>query len=173
MTFSSRRSVSSCWTSDSDGLAGSFDITTQAWLELAQPQMLHLAPQVARFHAQALDAFCGLERKPVQLSRIDQQADRQLLAVLLDHVLVAGHRPARDLHLLEPADPAGQHVERTSHVRNRNQLRSISCSGSGGGLRMTRRRSDTPWSTRSRATAFSVGSPKARVWYARPCKAHS
>ncbi len=82
MTFSARRSESSSWTSDSDGLTGSFDITTQAGLELAKAQVLHLAPEETSLHLEAADALQRLVGKSVELARIDKQADRELLSVL-------------------------------------------------------------------------------------------
>src|SRR4029077_15349913 len=109
-TLSSRLSESSSWTSDSDGLVCSFDIATQARLKFTQPEGLHLATQVARLDRQTPDALVGFVREAVELSRIDQQADRELLAVLLEHVLVAGDGASRDLHLGEAADPPFEHV---------------------------------------------------------------
>src|SRR4029077_4652946 len=119
-TLSSRRSARSCWTSDSDGLVGSFDITAEPGLELAKPEVLHLPAQEASLHLQTPDAFCPFVGKPVELSGIDEEAQGELLSFLLDHVLVARHGATRDLHLLEPADLAGQHVDGIAHALNAN-----------------------------------------------------
>src|SRR6185437_4586129 len=91
-TLSPRLSASSSWTSDSDGLVGSFDIAAESGLELAEPEVLHLATQEPRFDLQARDAFHILVGIPVELARVDEHAERELFAVLLDDVLVTGHR---------------------------------------------------------------------------------
>src|SRR5690242_15509923 len=109
-TFSCRRSASSSWTSESAGLAGSFDIATEPGLKLPQPQVLHLAAQEAGFDLEALDPAHRLVRKPVELAGVDQHAERKLLSILLEHLLVARHSAARDLDLLEAANPAREHV---------------------------------------------------------------
>src|SRR5437868_6492962 len=114
-TFSSRRSARSCWTSESDGLVGSFDIAAETRLKLAQAKVFHLAAQVASLDGEAADAFGLLERKAIELARIDEQADGELLALLLDHVLVTRHGAARDLDLFEAADPAGEDVDGAAH----------------------------------------------------------
>jgi len=77
--------------------------------------MLHLAPEKACLDLEPSDALGGFVRKPVELAVVDEQADRQLLTVLLDHVLVAGHGAARDLHLFEAAHAAAKDVHRTTH----------------------------------------------------------
>src|SRR5712691_5226182 len=106
ITFSSRRSASSSWTSESAGFFGSFDIAAESGLELAQAQVLHLAAKISRLDGEALDALQILVREAVQLARVDEQADREPLPVLLEHVLVAGDSAAGDLHLLESVHPA-------------------------------------------------------------------
>src|SRR5690348_7348748 len=112
-TFSSRRSARSCWTRESAGCpAGAFDIAAETGLELAQAQVLHLSPQVARLALQARDAPQVLERKAIQLAGVDQQADLQHLAFLLQDFLVAGHGSPGDLNLREAADPAHEDVNR-------------------------------------------------------------
>src|SRR4030081_1531525 len=117
VTFSSRRSASSSWTSDSDGFVGSFDIPTQSRLKLPQSQVLHLAAQVSRLHLETLDALGRLEGKSVELARVDEQTHRELLAVRLDNVLVARDGPAGDLHLLKSTDSPRQHIDWASHVQ--------------------------------------------------------
>src|SRR5580765_7883301 len=87
-TLSSRLSASSSWTSDSDGLVGSFDIAAQPGLELTKPEVLHLATQVPRLDVQARDALHVLVWIAVKLSRVDEDAECEPLAVLLDDVLV-------------------------------------------------------------------------------------
>src|SRR5260370_2371758 len=118
-TVSSRFSARSPWTSDSAGFFCSLDIATKSWLELAQAKVLHLASQIPRLDREALDPLCGFVRKAIELSRVDEQAQRQLFAVFFDDVLVAGDRPPSDLHLLEAADPAGEYVDRASHGAGR------------------------------------------------------
>src|SRR5712692_5092832 len=80
--------------------------------------MLHLAAQVARLDRKTHDALDAFVWEAVELAGVHEQAQRQLLAVFLDDVLVARHVPAGDLHLLETADPPGEDVDRTAHVRN-------------------------------------------------------
>src|SRR6267378_24869 len=116
-TMRSRRSASSCCTSESDGFFGSFDIATESGLKLAEPQVLHLAPQETSLDLQALDSLHALEWKTVELSRIDEDTQGQPLAVLLDHVLVTGHCAPGHLCCGEAADPARQHIDGTAHVR--------------------------------------------------------
>src|SRR5207253_8630640 len=77
------------------------DIAADPRLELTEPQVLQLALQVARLDGERPDAPDGLERIPVQVSRVHQQTDRQALPVGLQDVLVAGNRAARDLGLGE------------------------------------------------------------------------
>src|SRR5712664_2542166 len=111
-TFRARRSARRSCTSDSDGLLCSFDIATQARLKFAEPEVFHLPAQITRFGFEALDAFQVLERVAIQLARVDQEAKSKLwLPIFLDHVLVAGHRAARNFHALESADPSGQHID--------------------------------------------------------------
>src|SRR2546428_10677125 len=83
-TLSSRRSVRSCWTSESDGLVGSFDIAAQTGLKLAEAQMLHLATQEAGLDLEAANARGGLVREAAQLAGVDEQGDRELRALLFD-----------------------------------------------------------------------------------------
>src|SRR5258708_18553281 len=118
-TFSSRFSARRHWTSDSAGFFCSLDIATKSWLELTQAKVLHLASQITSLDREALDSLCGFVRKAIELSGVDEHAQRQLFAVLFDHVLVAGNRPPCDFHLLEAADPARQDVDRASHGAGR------------------------------------------------------
>src|SRR4029077_4936166 len=120
-TLSSRLSVSSSWTSDSDGLVGSFDIAAQSRLKFAQPEMLHLATQVPRLDLEApdaLDVFVGIA---VELAGVDEHAERQPFAVLFDDVLETGHRAACDSHRGKAADPSHQHIDRAAHLLNPNE----------------------------------------------------
>src|SRR5260370_27098021 len=117
-TFSSRFSARSPWTSDSAGLFCSVDIAAKSGLELAQAEVLHFAAKVARLDLEAADALLCVLGEPIQLARVNEHAQREPLAVLFDHVLVAGHGPARDLGLRETADPSHQHVDRTAHQRH-------------------------------------------------------
>ena len=48
----------------------------------------------------------------------DEQTLGQPNAILLDDVLVARDRAARDLHLLEAADAAHENVNRPSHLHS-------------------------------------------------------
>src|SRR5260370_19937506 len=114
-TFSSRFSARSPWTSDSAGFFCSLDITTKSWLELTQAKVLHLASQITSLDREALDSFCRFVRKAIELSRVDEQAQRKLFAVFFDDVLVAGNRPPCDFHLLEAADPAREYINRAAH----------------------------------------------------------
>src|SRR5258706_922229 len=114
-TFSSRFSARSPWTSDSAGFFCSLNITTKSWLELKQAKVLHLPSQITSLDREALDSLCGFVREAIELSGVDEHAQRQLFAVLFDHVLVAGNRPPCDFHLLEAADPAREYVDRASH----------------------------------------------------------
>src|SRR5229473_3138855 len=118
-TFSSRFSARSPWTSDSAGFFCSLDIATKSWLELAQAKVLHLAVQITSLDREALDSLCGFVRKAIELSRVDEQAQRKLFAVFFDDVLVAGDRPPCDFHLLEAADPAREYIDRAAHGAGR------------------------------------------------------
>src|SRR5229473_2723575 len=99
-TFSSRFSARSPWTSDSAGFFCSLDIATKSWLELAQAKVLHLASQIPRLDCEALDSLCGLVRKAIELSGVDEQAQRQLFGVFFDHVHGAGRMLAEEGELL-------------------------------------------------------------------------
>src|SRR5260370_28386318 len=118
-TFSSRFSARSPWTSDSAGFFCSLDITTKSWLELTQAKVLHLASQITSLDREALDSFCRFVRKAIELSRVDEQAQRKLFAVFFDDVLVAGDRPPCGFRLLEAADPAREHINRAAHAAAR------------------------------------------------------
>src|SRR5260370_18406554 len=118
-TFSSRFSARSPWTSDSAGFFCSLDIATKSRLELTQAKVLHLASQITSLDREALDSLCGFVRKAVELSGVDEQAQRQLFTVFFDDVFEAGDRPPRDFHLLEAADPAREHIDRASHGAGR------------------------------------------------------
>src|SRR5262249_13848406 len=110
--MSSRRSASTCCTMPApfsaggalerlrgDGLVARVDIAAEPGLELAQAQVLHLVLQVPRFHRERPETLRALVRVPVQVLRVDQQTEREALAVRLDDVLVAGHGAASDLRL--------------------------------------------------------------------------
>jgi hypothetical protein len=99
-------------------LVCSFDITTQSGLKLAESEVFHFPTKITRLGLEALDPFQVLEGEPIELARIDQEAQGELfLAILLDHVLVARDRAAGDLRRFETAYPSGQYIDGTSHAR--------------------------------------------------------
>src|SRR5437879_4614422 len=114
-TLSSRLSARSSWTNDSAGFFCSLDIAAMSRLKLAQAKVLHLSTQIASFDGEAVDALGRLVWKAIQLAGVDQEAQGERLSFFLDHVLEARDGPARDLDLLETADPSGQHVDRAAH----------------------------------------------------------
>src|SRR5206468_10737826 len=97
------------------GLGCSLEVPARPSLRLALREVLHLAAKEAGLRLEAADALQGLVRKAVELARVDEQTNRELLTVILEHVLVARHSAARDLHLGEAADTPFEDVDRSAH----------------------------------------------------------
>src|SRR5260370_10598113 len=97
--------------------------------------MLHLAAQIACLDLEVLDALDSVVRKPVELARVDEHAQREPFAVLLKDALVARHGPAGDLGLCETADSSCQHVDWSSHERHANSVGRVAPVAAGGPAR--------------------------------------
>src|SRR5438105_1208129 len=123
-TFSRRVSASSSWTRLSAGALGMFglvDIAAETGLELTQAEMLHLATQKPSFRGQAFDPALAFEGEAIELARVDEKAQLQLVGVVFNDVFEAGHGPLSNLTGRETAHATQYDINR--RARHRRNLR--------------------------------------------------